>query len=135
MLFRLVYQGHNDIGAGFNTDGTAVQADIIILGQTPGSACVVLIIDTTALILFLQTGLRRLFGLAVKADNSFGAEVFVGINVRVQAVIPILQNIIRISAYNDTWALFRNLKNYTALDVPKKICCGEPIHDAGDALV
>ena len=111
-----------------------VQADVIILGLTPGAAGVVLIVDAAALILLVQTRLRALVGLTVQTDDAVGAEGHIRENEGMQRIGTILQNVVRVPADDDASAFLRQLKNHAALDIPQEIGCGQAVHHAGNAL-
>ena len=74
LLFAVINHLDNYVRAFFNTDLCAVQANIVVLRSTPITAGVVLVVHTTALVLFVQAGFRTLFRLAVKANDPVSAE-------------------------------------------------------------
>ena len=51
-----------------------------------------------------------------------------------ESILPILQNIVGIPAYDHAGALFCQLQDHIALDVPQKIRSGKAVHHAGNAL-
>mgnify|MGYP003289455657 CR=1 FL=1 len=94
----IFHDAADDVHALINTQNTGIQADIIVLCLAPGTAGVVLIVHTAALILFLQTGFGTLFGLTVQTHDTVGTELLVCVDEGVQHILTILQNIIGIAA-------------------------------------
>ena len=123
VLFAVLYKRNNDIGTAFDSDRAAVEADVIILSGAPGSSGVMLIIYPATLIFFLQTRLRTLFRVAIKTYNAVCTEIHVGIDIGVEAVIPVLQDIVGVSAYDYTGTLLCYLQDHATLDVPQKVSC------------
>ena len=93
----------------FFTQSAGTEADIIVLCLTPGAAGIVLIVDLTALILLLKTGLRALFRLAVQTDDAVGTVGHIRIDESMKTIVPFLQNIVSISAYDYAGTLFSQL--------------------------
>ena len=74
LLFAVIDNAQKDVYTGIDTECTAVEADIVVLCYTPGSAGVVLVIHFAALVFFLQTHFGTLFGFAVESDDTVSAE-------------------------------------------------------------
>ena len=89
---------HDDLDALVDAQHAGAQAHLIVLSGTPGTAGVVLIVDAAALVLFFQTLLGTLLGLAVEADDTLCTVGDIGKNVNMEGVGAILQNIIGILA-------------------------------------
>lgn len=100
---------HHDICGFFHADGAGIQAYIVVRGSTPGAAGVVLIVDGTALILFLKTGSGTLFGFTVKPDDPVCTEVHIRMDVYMERIGTVFQNIVCIAANDDTGTFFRQL--------------------------
>ena len=69
-LFFVPNKVQNNLSSFFNTDNAGVQADIVIIGITPGAAGVMLVIKLATFIFFLKSGNRGLFRFTVQTDNS-----------------------------------------------------------------
>ena len=121
VLIGGVCQGDDNVSAAFDTDGAAVQADIIILGHTPCSAGVMLVINAASLILFLQPSQGALFGITVKADDTLLAKFHIRIDKGMEAIRAVFENIIRVSANDNAGAFFGKLQNHAALNIPEEI--------------
>ena len=92
------------------------------------------VVDAAALILFVQTLLGRLVGFAVAADDALGAVGNIGKDVGMEGIGAILQNVVSITAHNDTGTLLCNLQDDTALDIPQEVSGGQTVHNAGNTL-
>jgi hypothetical protein len=106
LLFTICDHVNNDIGAFFYTDFCAVQANIVILSSAPITAGVMLVVYTTALVLFVQAGFGAFFGFTVKANDPVSAEGDIRMYVGMDAICAVLKNIVGISANDDTGAFF-----------------------------
>ena len=80
----------DDIHTSLFAQCTAAQAQVIVLRSAPGATGVVLIVDTAALVFFLQTVFRALVRFAVTGDDAVGAIVNICVNESVQAILAIL---------------------------------------------
>lgn len=135
MLFSGIFHDlADDIYTLFDTQNTGIQRDIIVLRLAPGTAGVVLIVDTAALILFSQTLFGTLFGFAVAADDSFGAVRDIRENKSMEGIGTVFQNVVSIPTNDDTGTLFSQLQDDTALNVPQEVCGGKAVHNSGNAL-
>ena len=88
-----------------NADDAAVQADIIILGNAPLAARIVLVVHLALAVFLFQAFFRHTVPLAVEADNSVGAKPGIRIDEGMKAVLPIAQYIGG-TAPNDNARLF-----------------------------
>ena len=93
-----------------------------------------LIIDTAALILFVQTLLRALVGFTVATDDALGAVGDIRKDKGMQRIGTVLENVVCITANDDTGALLRQLEDDAALNVPKEISSGQAVHHTGNTL-
>ena len=134
LLFGIFHNTADNLCTLVNTQDTGIETQIVVLGLTPGTAGIVLIVHTAALVLFVQTGLRALVGFAVAADNTLRTERNIGKGENMEGIFPIFQNVVRISSNNDTGTLISDLQDYTALNVPQEVSSGKTVHNAGNAL-
>ena len=93
-----------------------------------------LVVYPAALVLFVQAGFRALFRFAVKAHDPVCAELLIRVDKGVQAIAAVFQDVVGVAAYDHAGALFRQLHDHIALDVPKKICGRQPAHDPRHTL-
>ena len=136
-IFRLLtvfYHIQQDFYTAFLAQSAGAKANIIVLSLAPGTTGVVLVVDLAALILFMQTGLGALLGFAVKTNDAVSTVVHIRIDKCMQAIITILQNVISVSAYNDTGAFICQLQNHTALNAPQEIGGRQTVHNTGNTL-
>ena len=82
-------QRNNDLRSFFNRDCAGVDADIVVISGTPGASGLVLIIDFTALIIFLEAGVRALLGLAIETDDAVSTVVHIRMDERMEAIFTI----------------------------------------------
>ena len=120
-LLLFFYQRYDHICRIFKANLTGVQADIVVFSSTPGAARIVLLVHCAALILFLQSCLGTLFRLTVKPHDPVGSEIQICMDEYIQAVLPVLQNIVSITAHNHAGTLFRQLQDHAALNAPEEI--------------
>ena len=85
-LFGVLYYIQENVDAALHTQCAGAEANIVILCLTPGAAGIMLIVNFTALILFVQTGLGTLFRLTVKANDSVSTELFVSVDKGVENI-------------------------------------------------
>ena len=109
LFLRILNNTNNDIRALLDTQNTGVKADIVILSLAPGAAGVVLIIHPAALILFSQTGLRGLLRFAVKTDDALSPVGGIRKDINMEGILPILEDIVCIPAYDDARTLVGQL--------------------------
>ena len=135
MLFSgILNDADQNIPALLNAENAGVQTDVIVLCLTPGTAGVVMVVHTAALVLFCKAGFGTLFRFTVKSHNAVSAVGGIGENVGMKRIGTVLQNIVRVSADNDTGTLIGQLQDHTALNIPQKIRGGKSVHDAGYTL-
>ena len=90
---------------------------MVVLGHSPGSSGVVLVVQAAALIPLLQQTLWILCHHTI-AQNAGYAGRGAGMEVDVKHVIPVFQNVIGISPDNHAGTLLGQLKNDAALHIP-----------------
>jgi len=138
LLMRLLFGVFNDLADNINTlldtQNTGVKRDVIVLGLSPGPTGVVLIVYTTALVLFVQTLLGALIGLAVAAHNAFSTVCYICKYKSMQCIGTVLQDVVSITANNDAGTLLGQLQYDAALDIPQEVGSGQTIHHTGDTL-
>ena len=122
--FLLFVEIYDDIHTVFDTQIAGIQTNIIVLCRTPGTTGIVLIIDLTAFVLLSQARHGGLFAFAVKAYNTICAVFLVSMDVDIQHIIAVLEDIVSVTAYNDTGALLSKLQNHAALDAPQEVSGG-----------
>ena len=125
----------NDICAFLNAQSAAAEAHIVILCGTPGSAGVMMVIHSAALILFQQACFWTLLGFAVQLYNAVSPELGAGMDECMQAIRTVLENVVCVSTDDYTGTFFCQLQDYAALHIPKEICSGETVENAWDALM
>ena len=113
LLSGILHDGAEDVYALVNAQNAGIQGDVIVLRLAPGTAGVVLIVDTAALILFMQTLLRALVGLTVTADDALGTIGDIRKDVNMERILTVLQNIVRVTADDDTGAFLGQLQDHT----------------------
>ena len=130
-----LHQRNKDICAPLHAKNATVEGDVIVLRHAPGSAGVVVVVYLAALVLFCQTGFGTFFRFTVEADDAVSTEFLAGMDKSMKGIGAILQNVVCVSANDDTRTLFCQLQDHAALYIPQKIRCGKTVHHAGYALV
>ena len=95
LFFGFFHHRTDNINALLNSQDTGIQANIIVLSLAPVAAGIVLIIHTTALILFLKSRLRALVRLTVTADNSVCPEGYISKYENMKGIFPVLESAFR----------------------------------------
>ena len=111
----------HDIGALFDTQNTGIQTNIIVLRLAPCAACVMLVIDTAALILFCKTGFGALLRLTIALNNAFSAVGNIRKYINMKRILAILKDLVCITANNHAGTLLSQLEDHAALNIPKEV--------------
>ena len=134
LFLGLLHNAADNVCTEINTQFSGIQAQVIVLGLTPGPAGVVLIVDPAALIFLVQTGLRALVGFAVLLYDPLGTEGDIGMGVDMEGIFAVFENVVRIPADDDAGTLISQLQDDAALNVPQEVGGGQAVHDAGNTL-
>ena len=134
ILFGIQVGVDHDFSAVVLAQNAGIQAEVVVLGHTPGAAGVVLIVHTAALVLFGQTLLGALLGFAVQSDDPVSLGCGIGMDKDMEDIGTVLQYVVSVTANDDTGTLLSQLQDHVALDVPQEVGCGKAVHDTGDAL-
>ena len=88
ILFAVFHRVQNDVGTLFDSQRAGIQADVIILGQSPGASGVVLVIQAAAFVPGGNPGFRILF-VGVGFQNSGDPGGNVRMEVDIQNILPL----------------------------------------------
>ena len=94
---------------------TAVEADVIVFGETPLSAGEIFIVDLALAVFVHKSFFGALVCHTVKLNYSSGFIVFVGVDEHIKAVVSVFENVVGTSANNDAVAFFCKLLDDSAL--------------------
>ena len=134
LFVQMLYCVDDDLGAVLDAKDAGIQAEVIVLRLAPCTAGVVMVIHTTALILFLKAGFGALLRLSVETHDALGTIGSISKDIDVECVLSVLEDVVCVAAYDDAGALVRQLQDHIALDVPKEISGRQSVHDTGNTL-
>ena len=94
---------------------TAVQGEVVVGGHAPLPIGVEAVVVPSAVVLVLDALGNGLVGGTVLSQNALGAVLVVGVDEDVEAILPILQNVVGATAHDDARLLVGQIADHLGL--------------------